>query len=36
VLDDDSDVAEDFPDDKEGEYDVQMRLEIEARPLGGS
>lgn len=36
VLDDDSDIAEDFKDDDEGEYDVRLRLEVEARPLGGS
>jgi hypothetical protein len=36
VLDDDSDIAEDFKDDDEGEYDVRLRLEVVARPLGGS
>jgi len=36
VLDDDSDIAEDFADDDEGEYDVRLRLEVMARPLGGS
>jgi hypothetical protein len=36
VLDDDSDIAEDFKDDEEGEYDVRLRLEVEALPLGGS
>ncbi len=36
VLDDDSDIAEDFKDDQEGEYDVRLRLEVEALPLGGS
>jgi len=36
VLDDDSDIAEDFADDDEGEYDVRLRLEVTARPLGGS
>jgi hypothetical protein len=36
ILDDDSDIAEDFADDDEGEYDVRLRLEVTARPLGGS
>lgn len=36
VLDDDSDIAEDFKDDDEGEYDVRLRLEVTARPLEGS
>lgn len=36
VLDDDSDIAEDFADDGEGEYDVRLRLVVEARPLEGS
>jgi hypothetical protein len=30
VLDDDSDMAEDFPDDHEGEYDVRTRLQVRA------
>ncbi len=33
VLDDDSDIAEDFADDQEGEYDVRLRLEVHAEPL---
>jgi hypothetical protein len=33
VLDDDSDMAEDFPDDREGAYEVQTRLEARAVPL---
>jgi hypothetical protein len=35
VLEDDSDMAEDFADDKEGEYDVTTRLEVEAVRQGG-
>lgn len=31
VLDDDSDMAEDFADDGEGSYDVQTRFEVRAR-----
>jgi hypothetical protein len=34
VLDDDSDMAEDFADDQEGEYDVRTRLEVHAVALG--
>jgi hypothetical protein len=30
VLDDDSDMAEDFPDDQQGEYEVTTRLEVRA------
>lgn len=30
VLDDDSDIAEDFADDEEGEYDVRARLQVRA------
>jgi hypothetical protein len=30
VLDDDSDMAEDFPDDREGSYELQTRLEARA------
>jgi cell wall-associated NlpC family hydrolase len=30
VLDDDSDMAEEFPDDQEGEYDVRTRLKVHA------
>jgi hypothetical protein len=30
VLDDDSDMAEDFPDDHEGKYDVRTRLQVRA------
>jgi hypothetical protein len=33
VLDDDSDMAEDFPDDREGAYEVQTRLEARAVEL---
>ncbi|MDD9937458.1 MAG: hypothetical protein OXT09_27855 [Myxococcales bacterium] len=33
VLDDDSDMADDFADDREGEYDVESRLEVVAEPL---
>lgn len=36
VLDDDSDIAEDFADDQEGEYDVRLRLEVHAEPLRGA
>jgi hypothetical protein len=35
VLDDDSDIAEDFADDQEGEYDIRLKLEVEATPLPG-
>ncbi|NOY91502.1 MAG: DUF3597 domain-containing protein, partial [Deltaproteobacteria bacterium] len=34
VLDDSSDIAEDFPDDGEGEYDVRVRLRVATRELG--
>jgi hypothetical protein len=34
TLDDDSDMAESLEEDEEGEYDVQVRLEIEAHELG--
>lgn len=34
ILDDDSDMAEDFADDEEGEYDVRTRLEVRAHPIG--
>ena len=30
VLDDDSDMAKEFPDDQEGEYDVRTRLKVQA------
>jgi hypothetical protein len=30
VLDDDSDMADEFPDDQEGEYDVRTRLKVHA------
>jgi hypothetical protein len=30
VLDDDSDIADDFADDQQGEYDVRTRLDVEA------
>ena len=30
VLEDDSDIAEDFADDEEGEYDVRARLKVRA------
>jgi hypothetical protein len=33
VIDDDSDMAEDFPDDEEGSYEVQTRLEARAVAL---
>jgi hypothetical protein len=33
VLDDDSDMAEDFKDDEEGSYEVQTRLEVRAAAL---
>jgi hypothetical protein len=33
VLDDDSDIAEDFADDGEGEYDVRTRLRVATREL---
>lgn len=33
VLEDDSDIAEDFRDDREGEYDVRTRLQVSAQPL---
>lgn len=33
VLDDDSDIAEDFKDDDEGEYDVRTKLEVRAAAL---
>jgi hypothetical protein len=33
VLDDDSDMAEDFDDDEEGSYEVQTRLEVRAAAL---
>lgn len=38
VLDDDSDIAEDFADDGEGEYDVHTRIRVATRELreGGS
>jgi len=34
TLDDDSDIAEDFEDDGEGEYDVRMRVRVATRDLG--
>lgn len=34
VLDDDSDLASEFPDEGEGEYDVRTRLRVQARALG--
>ena len=33
VLDDDSDIAEDFEDDGEGEYDVSTRVRVATRDL---
>ena len=33
VLDDDSEIAEDFPDDGEGEYDVRTRVRVATREL---
>jgi hypothetical protein len=33
ILDDDSDIAEDFKDDDEGEYDVHTKLEVRAAAL---
>jgi hypothetical protein len=33
ILDDDSDMAEDFEDDGEGEYDVRMRVRVATRAL---
>jgi hypothetical protein len=33
VLDDDSEIAEDFPDDQEGEYDVRTRVRVATRDL---
>jgi hypothetical protein len=33
VLDDSSDIAEDFPDDGEGEYDIRVRLRVATREL---
>lgn len=33
VLDDHSDIAEEFPDEGEGEYDVRMRLRVATREL---
>ena len=35
VLDDDSDIAEDFSDDGEGEYDVRTRVRVATRELEG-
>lgn len=35
VLDDDSDIGEDFPDDEEGEYDVRTRVRVATRSLEG-
>jgi hypothetical protein len=34
TLDDDSDIAEDFEDDGEGEYDVNVRVRVATRELG--
>ncbi len=34
VLDDDSNLASDFPDDGEGRYDVRTKLRVKTRPLG--
>jgi hypothetical protein len=34
VLDDDSDLASDFPDDGEGKYDVRTRLRVKTHALG--
>ncbi|MCA9603031.1 MAG: hypothetical protein R3A78_02710 [Polyangiales bacterium] len=34
VLDDDSGIGEDFPDDGEGEYDVRTRVRVVTRELG--
>jgi hypothetical protein len=33
VMSDDSDMADDFPDDNEGEYDVRVRARIKAVAL---
>ncbi|MEM7609373.1 MAG: hypothetical protein AAF411_28850 [Myxococcota bacterium] len=33
VLDGDADIAEDFPDDREGEYDLQTRVRVATREL---
>ncbi|MCS6799577.1 MAG: hypothetical protein NZ898_13825 [Myxococcota bacterium] len=33
LLEDDSGIAEDFPDDEEGEYDVRVRLRVATREL---
>lgn len=33
ILDDDSEIAEDFPDDEEGEYDVRTRVRVATRGL---
>lgn len=33
ILDDDSDIGEDFADDGEGEYDVRTRVRVATRPL---
>lgn len=35
-LDDDSDIAEDFADDGEGEYDVNMRVRVATRDMASS
>jgi hypothetical protein len=35
VLDDDSDIGEDFEDDEEGEFDVRTRFRVATRELGG-
>ena len=33
ILDDDSDIADDFPDDEEGQFDIRTRVQIEAHDL---
>jgi hypothetical protein len=33
IVDDDSDLADDFPDDAEGEYDVRMKLRVRTKNL---
>jgi hypothetical protein len=33
IVDDDSDLADDFPDDSEGEYDVRMKLRVRTKNL---
>ena len=35
VVDDDSEIAEDFADDESGEYDVRTRVRVDTFELGG-